>query len=75
MQAVQLGQKQRRKRKMKQEKKLKTIDMGKIGEEFPDLSDSKQEQLRELLEGKAVGCSICHVWFEEGNQILYKLQN
>jgi hypothetical protein len=55
----------------KLEKKLKTIDLTKISEELPDVSDIKQEQIRELLEGKAVGSNICHVWWEDGKKILY----
>jgi len=55
----------------KLQKKLKAIDLTKISKELPDVSDTKQQQIRELLEGKAVESNICHVWWEDGNKILY----
>ena len=55
----------------KLEKQLKTVQIAQIGEEFPELSASKLEQLQELLEGRSVGVNICHVWLEEGQRILY----
>lgn len=56
----------------KLEKRLKSMDISLIPEEFPQLSEDKQENLIDLLSGKAIGRDIGHLWYEEGELVLYK---
>ena len=53
----------------KVEKMLKS-GLDATRKEFPDLDYSKQG-LTDLLDGKAVGKRICHVWFEEDGLVVY----
>ena len=95
--AVQLGQKQRRKRKAEQndlraellkrqtekqqareaterrkvERKLKNTGLDRLVQEFAEIGKERLEQLVELMEGKAAGKDLCHVWLEDGKQVVY----
>ena len=45
--------------------------MNEVSENFPELPDEKLEGLLELLTGKCVGRAICHIWHEDGQQVMY----
>ena len=53
------------------ENKLKTVEVNELAEKFPDLSEEKREMVAELLTGKCVGHTICHIWYEDGQKVMY----
>ena len=55
----------------KLERRLKSIDIDKIRDEFHDLEDNKLENLTVIMSGKSIGYNICHAWFDDGQSVLY----
>ena len=53
------------------ERRLKSIDIDKIRDEFHDLEDSKLANLTAIMPGKSIGYTICHAWFNDGQIVLY----
>ena len=53
------------------ETKLKNIKISELGNNFPDLSQEQLGNVADILSGKAVGCYICHVWYTEGEHMMY----
>ena len=47
------------------EKKLKSVDVADIATAFPDLEEDRVQNLGDILGGRVVGRSICHVWYDE----------
>ena len=57
-------QKREQSERRKLEKRLKSIDVERIMDEFPDLDEDKVQKLSDLLTGKSIGHNICHVWLD-----------
>ncbi len=55
----------------KLQKKLKNISIEELAKNFPDLDSEKLEQVTNLITGKSVGHHICHLWYEENEQVMY----
>ena len=55
------------------EKKLKEtdLDMESLQQEYPNLDFSKNDQIKDILEGRVVGKRACHMWFEEQKLEVY----
>ena len=45
------------------EKKLKSVDVGDIATQFPELEENSVTDLAGILTGDVVGRNICHVWY------------
>lgn len=50
---------------------MKELDPADIRANFPELCEENHQKLQELLSGNAVGRKICHLWFENGVNVLY----
>ena len=55
----------------KLERRLKNTPVEEIATNFPDLDTDKLEQVTKLVTGKCVGDHICHLWYEEKQQVMY----
>ena len=55
----------------KVERKLKNTGLDRLAQEFAEIGEERLEQLVELMEGKAAGKDLCHVWLEDGKQMVY----
>lgn len=55
----------------KLQKRLKNISIEELAKKFPDLDSEKLEQVTNLITGKSVGDHICHIWYEESEQVMY----
>lgn len=53
------------------EKRLKNITSDKLAKNFTELSEEKLEGVTDLLVGKCVGSSTCHVRHQDGQAITY----
>ena len=51
----------------KLEKRLKSHDLD-IYVDFPELEESIQKGVRDILDGKIIGRRICHVWYDDDSQ-------
>ena len=51
------------------ERRLKSIDIDKIRDEFHDLEDSKLANLTAIMTVKSIGYTICHAWFNDGQSV------
>ena len=67
--ATKRQQKETKQRKQLQ-KKLKTTDLAVIAEEH-HLRTAKQGDLADIMEGKIIGQTICHIWSENEGHIVY----
>lgn len=52
-------------------KKLGTVDASSVEKEFPDLNENQVETLVQLVNGKCVGYRMCHIWYEDKEQVAY----
>ena len=52
-------------------KALPAVNVTSVQSLFPALNDSEVETLIAILGGKCVGQNICHVWYEDRQQVLY----
>ena len=52
------------------EKWLKTTDLDKVIDHF-DIEE-KQKDLTDILHWNIDSCSVCHVWSDDGQQVVYK---
>lgn len=51
------------------EKKLKSVkDVSTLGNEFPDIDQTKLDQLSDIIDGKFLGMDICHGWYDSETQ-------
>lgn len=57
--------KKREKDTRRVERRLCSVDVDKLAEEFPDLDSQTMTDLSDILTGRAVGRSICHVWYDD----------
>ena len=55
----------------KVERKLKDTTVDLLEQEFADIGEEKLVNLTELMNGKAVGKQIAHVWLEDGQPVMY----
>lgn len=55
----------------KLEKKLKSISLDAVPDEFPQLNQDQLDDFTELLTGKAIAREIIHAWYEDGKQVWY----
>lgn len=55
----------------KLEKKLKSMRLDAVPDEFPQLNQDQLDDFTELLTGKAIGREIFHAWYEDGKQVWY----
>jgi len=53
------------------EKMLRTGNLESVLKDFPEVNEASVAQLKEILNGNAVGKKILHVWYEEGKLITY----
>ena len=60
-------QKKKMYQRNKLEKRLKSPDLD-ISVEFPELEESIQWGVRDILDGKIVGHRICHVWYDDDSK-------
>ena len=67
--ATKRQQKETKQRKHLQ-KKLKTADLSVVTEEH-HLGTAKQGDLADIMEGKIIGRTICHIWSENEGHIVY----
>ena len=45
--------------------------MEDIVAQFPDLKESVHDDLSDILSGRVVGSTICHIWNEDDGFVLY----
>ena len=50
---------------------LRSGNLERVVKDFPELNDASVAQLKEIMNGNAVGKKILHVWYEEGKLITY----
>ena len=50
---------------------LRTGNLESVLKDFPEVNEASVAQLKEILNGNAVGKKILHVWYEEGKLITY----
>ena len=55
----------------KLEKRLKSMDPTTVHVEFAELEESKRTQLVDVLTGKMVRRTVCHVWSQDGANVMY----
>ena len=53
------------------ERKLKKGELDSVLNEFPNLEESVCSKLSDVLEGRVVGYSLVHVWYEAGGLVPY----
>ena len=47
------------------ERRLRQMNLDRLAEGFPDLDFSVHSNLLEVLSGRAICRSICHLWYDE----------
>ena len=62
-------QKKETRDRKKIEKMLKTADVDEIINHFN--MEEKRDDLTDILQGNIVGRSVCHVWTDDGQQVVY----
>ena len=66
-------QKKNEKERKETEKKLHSVDIGKLRTEFPNISDETHQSLLQILNGTIVELDICHTWYDgdTNEQVVY----
>ena len=62
-------QKKETRDRKKIEKMLKTADVDEVISHFN--MEEKRDDLTDILQGNIVGRSVCHVWSDDGQQVVY----
>ena len=63
-------QKKETRDRKKIEKMLKTADVDEVINHFN--IEEKRDDLTDILQGNIVGRSVCHVWSDDGQKVVYK---